>query len=123
MSKNDIWYGFLDAGAQSAPVVRDLTLETKSRKTIYLYNHARGKFLEYSLEIVEPKLRDLKDGEISLKELDSAFKAARKAFSAGRTTKKWSDEAPPRAALAESEEPELPPDADASMDFMEEEDA
>jgi len=122
MSKSDIWYGFLQAGAQSSPVVRDMTLETKSRKTVYLFNHARGRFLEYSLEIVEPKLRELKDGEVSLKELDSAFKAARKAFSAGKVAKKWSDEAP-AAPVTEREEPDIPPDLDTSMDFLEEEDA
>lgn len=122
MSKNDIWYGYLEAGAQSSPVVRDMALETKSRKTVYLYNHARGRFLEYSLEIVEPKLRELKDGEVSIKELDGAFKTARKAFASGKATKKWSDDAPPVSA-ADNEEPDLPPDMDTSMDYMEEEDA
>ena len=59
MSKNEVWYGYLEAGNKSSPVVRDLSLETKSRKTVYLYNHARGCFLEYALEVVEPKLREL----------------------------------------------------------------
>ena len=80
MSKRDTWYGFLNAGSKSSPVVRDTRLVTKNPRTIYLYNHVQGKFLEYSIEIVEPKLRALGPDDISLEELKSAFKAARKVF-------------------------------------------
>ena len=80
MSKNDTWYGFLDAGKKSSPVVRDSRLETSSPKTIYLFNYAQGKFLEYSREVVEPKLRDLPADDDLLEELRSAYKAARKVF-------------------------------------------
>lgn len=119
MSKNDIWYGFLQAGAQSSPVVRDMTLETNSRKTVWLYNHARGKFLEYALEIVEPKLRELEDGDIPLKELDKAFNAARKTFASGRTAKAWAREASAPEATA-AREPEMLPDLDTSIDLIDE---
>jgi len=88
MSKNDIWYGFLQAGKKSSPVVRDTRLETKNPKTIYLFNYVQGKFLEYSREMVEPKLQDLRADENLLNELKSAFKAARKVFVAGRSTHK-----------------------------------
>jgi hypothetical protein len=119
MSKNDIWYGFLRAGEHSSPVVRDATLETKSQKTIYLYNHARGKFLEYAREVVEPKLRELKPKDVALKELDSAFKAARKNFVPGKVAKKW-EAAAPAAAPRESEEADGAADDSLSMDFSEE---
>ena len=80
MGKDNIWYGFLQAGEKSSPVVRDAALETKSLKTVYLFNYTRGEFLEYSREIVEPKLRELNSDDVSLAELKRAFKAARKAF-------------------------------------------
>jgi len=94
MSKSDIWYGFLQAGEHSSPVVRDATLETKNPKTVFLYNHARGKFLEYAREIVEPKLRELAPEDVPMKDLQSAFKAARKTFSSPKVAKKWETEAP-----------------------------
>ncbi len=98
MSKSDIWCGFLQAGEHSSPVVRDTALETKSAKTIFLYNHVRGRILEYSREIVEPKLRELTPGDVPLKELQNAFKAARKTFAASKAAKQWEDAAP--AAIA-----------------------
>ncbi|MCB1857589.1 MAG: hypothetical protein KDI63_04925 [Gammaproteobacteria bacterium] len=117
MSKNEVWYGYLEAGNKSSPVVRDLSLETKSRKTVYLYNHARGCFLEYALEIVEPKLRELTADDIPLKDLRSAFRAARKTFLGGRVIKKWEKETAVSSPPASSE-PE-PAEDDYSIDLME----
>ena len=127
MSSNNIWYGFLDAGDKSSAVVRDLSLDTDDSKTVYLYNLARGIFIEYSREIVEPKLRQLKPGEISLDELDSAFKAARKTFNPGKAAKKWQDAAPTKAtALAttveNSEDEDTQIDLDEWDDFPDEDD-
>ena len=122
MSNNDIWYGFLEAGAKSSPVVRDLSLEEKGRKSVYLYNHVRGMFVEYALEVVEPKLRELQPGDIALKELETAFKTARKTFNPVKAVKKWSDTAP-TPPPEENDEPELPMDIDPSIDdFLEEDD-
>lgn len=119
MSENTIWYGFLEAGVHSSPVVRDTSLQTKSRKTMYLYNHLRGKFLEYSCEIVEPKLRELDPGDIPLKQLSSAFKAARKAFVHDKVTTKWED-TPLPAPVRKVEEPEEVMDDDFPADMAEE---
>lgn len=80
MSKSDTWFGYLQAGEHSSPVVRDFSLESKNPKTIYLFNYVRGKILEYSQEVVEPKLRDLQPEDAPLTELKKAFKAARRAF-------------------------------------------
>ena len=80
MSKRDTWFGYLQAGEHSSAVVRDSSLETKNPKTIYLFNHVRGKFLEYSLEVVAPKLRDMQPDDVSLTELKKAYKAARREF-------------------------------------------
>ena len=80
MSKSDTWFGYLNAGEHSSPVVRDSSLESKNPKTIYLFNYARGKFLEYSMEVVEPKLRDLQPDDVPLPELKKAYKTARRTF-------------------------------------------
>ncbi|MDH5711175.1 MAG: hypothetical protein OEZ15_05875 [Gammaproteobacteria bacterium] len=90
MGAKDIWYGVLEAGEKSSPVVRDASLETGQNK-IYLYNYVRNNFVEYSQAIVEPKLRELTEGDISQDKLDKAFKAARQAFLSSHKTRSWSD--------------------------------
>jgi len=76
-----VWYGFLQAGDRSSPVIRDDRLDTGNRKTIYLFNLSRNSILEYSREVVEPKLRDLKpDESATISELDAAYKKARRSF-------------------------------------------
>lgn len=128
MSNNNIWYGFLEAGDKSSPVVRDLSLETENAKTVFLYNFARGIFLEYSLEIVEPKLRALKPGDISPEELENAFKAARKQFNPGRLASKLKSAATPTAAAAATaaeandEEDDIELDMEDWDDFPDEDD-
>jgi hypothetical protein len=79
--KSSLWYGYLEAGDRSTPVIRDERLDTGSSKTVFLFNLARREILEYSREIVEPKLRELKSGEAkSLKNLDAAYAEARRNF-------------------------------------------
>ena len=74
MNAKDIWYGVLDAGGKTSPVVRYATLDASEGK-IWLYNHHRNQFIEYAKAIVEPKLRELTAGDIPQKELNKAFKA------------------------------------------------
>ena len=75
--KEKIWLGYLDAGKGSSPVVRDSSLGTGNPGTIYLYNRKKDRILEYRLDIVEPKLRDLTDEEQALaKDLKAGFKQA-----------------------------------------------
>ncbi len=81
MSDNPIWTGFLEAGDKSTLVVRDPRLDTGNPKTIYLYNHRRGAFLEYAAAIVEPKLRELTAEEQKQShELLKAFRKCRELF-------------------------------------------
>jgi hypothetical protein len=76
-----VWYGFLQAGDRSSPVIRDDRLDTGNHKTLYLFNLNRNLILEYSREVVEPKLRDLKpDESVTVAELDAAYKKARRTF-------------------------------------------
>jgi hypothetical protein len=80
-SKSGLWYGYLEAGNNSSPVIRDQNLETGNAKTVYLFNLARGKILEYQREIVESKLRDLKPAEAgAVAVLDAAYPEARRQF-------------------------------------------
>lgn len=100
-----------------------MSLQVENLNTVYLYNHVRGQFVAYSLEIVNPKLRELQPGDISRKELDNAFKAARKAFNPATAAKKWSDAAPAAGTTADSDEPEIPEDMGTAIDdFLEEDD-
>jgi hypothetical protein len=80
-NKSSLWYGYLDAGNRSSPVIRDERLETGNPKTMFLFNLARSEILEYSRDIAEPKLRELKSGESKLvKDLDAAYLEARRNF-------------------------------------------
>lgn len=81
MHDEPIWYGFLEAGEKSTAVVLDERLNTGNPKTLYLFNHARSEILEYSREIVKPKLRELDPKEAGLiGELRSAFSEVRQRF-------------------------------------------
>ena len=80
-TKNPLWYGHLEAGNRSSAVIRDERLDTGSTKTVFLFNLARGEILEYSRDVVEPKLRELKPSEAkTIKKLDAAYAEARRNF-------------------------------------------
>jgi hypothetical protein len=79
--KGPLWYGYLEAGDKSTPVIRDERLDTGNRKTLFLFNLARGQILEYTREIVEPKLRELKPSEAKqVDALNAAYGEARRAL-------------------------------------------
>lgn len=119
MSKNSFWYGYLDAGDKSSAVLRDPDLNTGNNKTVFLFNLARNRILEYNLEIVEPKLRPLKDAEKDLvKALDSAFQAARHDFaSARRSTASIPESGPPPRRMAAKNDEEFEDDEELESDL------
>ena len=79
--KNPLWYGYLEAGNRSSPVIRDERLETGSTKTVFLFNLTRREILEYSRDVVETKLRELNSSEAkTIKQLDEAYAEARRNF-------------------------------------------
>lgn len=79
--KSNLWFGMLEAGVKSSPVVRDPALETGIPTTIYLFNHKRGAIREYQLSIVEKILRELTIDEQELVgPLEEAFQKARNGF-------------------------------------------
>jgi hypothetical protein len=79
--RNSLWFGYLEAGAKGSPVVRDSSMDTGTPRTVYLFNFAKGRIVEYRRDIAEPKLRELTESEReNLKELRDAFKKARNSF-------------------------------------------
>lgn len=73
MSEKHFWYGYLEAGEKSSPVLQDGRLDTGTHDTVYLFNLNRRAILEYKRSIIEPKLRELEAQE---KELGSLLKSA-----------------------------------------------
>lgn len=81
MSENNLWYGYLDAGEKSSPVLMDQRLSTANPSTVYVFNLKRSEIIEYRRDIVEPKLRDLgEDENTTIKELKSAYTKVRSDF-------------------------------------------
>lgn len=101
MSDNNLWYGYLEAGAKSSPVLMDRRLNTGDSNTLYLFNLNRGEILEYKREIIEPKLRELNKDEQKLSgELKSAFGKARSGFiPRGNRSASLSEPGPVEAAV------------------------
>jgi len=81
MKANPLWFGFLEAGTKSSPVVRSARLSTGNPKTIYLFNFNRNNIIEYDHNIVEVKLRELDaDEKETVKILKLAFNKVFKEF-------------------------------------------
>ncbi|HEY9198493.1 MAG TPA: hypothetical protein VIR60_03935 [Gammaproteobacteria bacterium] len=106
-NKGPLWYGYLEAGNKSSAVIRDDRLDTGSRKTVFLFNLERKQIIEYTREIVDPKLRELKSSEAKLiDELNAAYTEARRAFKHAQARPLNIPErgAPAKAAKANEEE-------------------
>ena len=71
MSKQKLWYGFLEAGKKSSPVIIDHSMDTGEKNSVFIYNHNRQEILKYVRELAEPKLRELTAKE---KELEASLK-------------------------------------------------
>ena len=71
MAKQKLWYGFLEAGHKSSPIVIDHNMDTGEKHTVFIYNHNKQEILKYVRDLVEPKLRELTAKE---KELESLMK-------------------------------------------------
>jgi hypothetical protein len=82
MNGKQTWYGYLEAGSKSSPVAIDSRWDTGNPKTQFIFNMARREILEYSREIVTPKLRDLHSDEATdmLEDLQHAYRQVQSAF-------------------------------------------
>ena len=119
MSKSSFWYGYLDAGDKSSAVLRDPKLDTGNKRTVFLFNLARNRILEYNREIVEPKLRQLDGGEKELvAALDGAYPAALRDFGAQHQLSSVPDSGPPprRAAEKSNEDYDDADESDEDLD-------
>ncbi len=106
MSEDTLWYGYLEAGEKSTPVVIDSRLNTGLPETVYVYNHARGVILEYKRAIAEPKLRELTEEEKALRtELRRTYRQVRKAFTPRTPRVATVADKPRKAAAPEPLEP------------------
>lgn len=116
-NKSSLWHGYLEAGSRSSPVIRDERLETGNPKTVFLFNLSRSEILEYSRDIVEPKLRELKSTETkTARELDAAYTEARRNFKDRRVRPM---NIPEHAGAARP--PADPPDEEEFDEFIEDE--
>ncbi len=81
MSDKNYWFGYMEAGEKSSPVLRDKRIDTGNPDTLYLFNLKRNEILEYRRDIIEPKLRELNNKEQPLSEkLHSAYIEVRSHF-------------------------------------------
>jgi hypothetical protein len=81
MKEKTLWYGYLNAGQKSTPIVLDNELHTGNKETVYLFNLVRGEILEYQRQIVEPKLQELGAEQTeAIKQLKTAYAKARRNF-------------------------------------------
>jgi len=115
MSKTNYWYGYLEAGKKSSPVLRDPSLETGNENTVYLYSLKRDKILEFQAGIVEMKLRDLGEHESDLiSSLNAGYKKAKKEFTPRASMRLKQVELTPQA-VAEPVKEELDEDIDEAV--------
>ena len=120
MSKSTIWYGYLEAGDKSTAVAIDERLNTGNPNTLYVFNLARGKILEYTREIAEAKLRELAAEEAALvAELKPAFDAARREFNTrGAQILNLPERGQTRPARDSTPEDDDPADEDSNFDDL-----
>ncbi|ALP52193.1 hypothetical protein Tel_02980 [Candidatus Tenderia electrophaga] len=105
MSKESLWFGYLEIGDKSSPVAQDPKLSTGKTDTLYLFNLQRNAIIEYKRDIVEPKLRPLNGNEADItKELKKAFKKIVKEFTP-RGKPSAVLEAPPAVTTAPKKKP------------------
>ena len=105
--KSKIWYGYLEAGAKSSPVLMDPKLDTGSSDTMYLYNLKRDQILEYQRALIEPKLRGLNGKDaVTVEALTKAFNKIRKEFTPRHSSSKTIVDAPAVPAK-KTQEPDI----------------
>lgn len=118
-----LWYGYLEAGDKSSPVVFDRRLDTGNAETIYLFNLQRDTIVPYKRVIVDAKLRELGSDDTALIErLKSAYARARRRSGlrlrqATEVPARPADGSAP-AARPEPQEPALEYELDPELDAV-----
>lgn len=116
MNEKNLWFGYLEAGEKSSPVVIDASLNTANPNTVYVFNFNRGEIIEYRRDIIEAKLRPLEKTDTpDEKKLKTAFAQTRSDFTprGGKVSaipeKAAPKQAPKKAVAVDDEEDELGP--------------
>jgi hypothetical protein len=116
--RSTLWFGYLEAGEKTSPVVRDDSLSTGRNSTVYLFNLNKGRILEYRRDIVGSKLRDLNDEESAMvASLRLAFDQAREGFQPRGSMKPPQPPRMPKKA-PQPEEEDLVFEDDRAMAFI-----
>ena len=102
MAKQKLWFGFLEAGSKSSPVVIDRSMGGADGNTLFAYNHNKKEIKRYVRDLIEPKLRELTAEE---KKLEASLK---KGFSA--SLKNGNFKAPKSLNIPEKESSAPKPD-------------
>lgn len=112
MGDDTLSFGYLEAGKKSSLVVMDQSIRTGNPRTVYIYNHVRGKILEYRRDIIESKLRELEGDERELvQQLKQAYHRARRGFvPRGARIAKIPERSEPPPSRQERLDPEVPED-------------
>lgn len=121
MRANALWYGFLDAGEKSSPVVFDPRLDTGNPQTIYLFNLQRDMIVPYKREVVDAKLRELGTDEAALiARLKSSYTKARRrsGLRFARPVGDAGQASPDSSQLLEQPEVIPAPELDADLDAV-----
>jgi hypothetical protein len=75
-SNKNFWFGYIDTVKGKTLVVRNSLVDSNHKNTIFLYNSQRDTLVEYSREIIEPKLIPANEGEFEAAKLEKAYKRA-----------------------------------------------
>lgn len=75
-SNNIFWFGYLETAMGKTLVVRNALVDSENKNTVFLYNSQRDALVEYSREIIEPKLVPANEGEYVAADLEKAYKRA-----------------------------------------------
>lgn len=77
MKNKHLWVGYLTMPNNGKTLVAsDARVETGKSKTVFLYNQERDKIVEYSRDIIEPKLQNAPAAEYDSKKIAAAYKKA-----------------------------------------------
>ena len=76
MNDKHLWVGYLTQKDKQVLVASDSRVETGNPKTIFLYNQERNALVEYSKEIITPKLKDADSSDYNASAIGKAYQNA-----------------------------------------------
>lgn len=81
MKDKHLWVGYLTLSNKKVLVASDARVDSANSKNMLLYNQERDEIVEYSREIIQPKLKAAPEADYDAGTMAAAFqKALRKKF-------------------------------------------